>query len=228
MPSTTVSCVMPVFNGQNYLEEALESALSQTYESLEIVVVDDGSTDATPEILRAYRDRIQNLRQENSGPSAARNLGIEHSTGEFLCFLDADDIWIAEKTASQVALLEGDPELGVCTGYQKNFWVDSLREEEQRSGDSDLAKEQPGPSSTLMARRTVFETIGSFDPNLRHRDTAAWILNARRAGVKILETEDLWVHRRLHENNLSRSRGTEDADELFSLIRARRSPSLGN
>jgi glycosyltransferase involved in cell wall biosynthesis len=223
MPLPTVSCIIPVFNGAGYLEEALESVFSQTYSSLEIIVVDDGSTDSTPTILVSYDDRIQSLRQDNLGPSAARNRGIRQSSGELLCFLDADDIWVADKTEFQVALLESESESGICTGYQKNFWIKSLHEEELRSRNSGLSKPHPGPSSTLMVRRTVFELIGLFDPQLRHRDTAAWLMKAREANVKILESKQLWVHRRIHENNLSRKRGSQDSAELFSLLRNRRS-----
>ncbi|MCP4194764.1 MAG: glycosyltransferase family 2 protein [Planctomycetaceae bacterium] len=221
MPFPTVSCIIPVFNGAEYLKEALESVFSQSYSPIEIIVVDDGSTDATPNILESYGDRIQSLRQENAGPSAARNRGVQQSTGQLLCFLDADDIWVVDKTESQVAQLEDESHPGICTGYQKNFWIESLHEEELDAQNSALSEPHPGPSSTLMVRRSVFELIGLFDPQLRHRDTAAWLIKAREAGVKIVESEQLWVHRRIHLNNLSRNRGTQDADELFSLIRKR-------
>ena len=222
MSRPLVSCIVPVFNGADYLEEALESVFSQSYRPVEIIVVDDGSTDATPNILESYGDRIQRVRQHNTGPSAARNRGIQQSTGELLCFLDADDIWVADKTEVQVAQLEREPHPGICTGYQKNFWIEALHEEEVRARNSSLSEPHPGPSSTLMVRRTVFELIGLFDPELRHRDTAAWLIKAREAGVKIVESEQLLVHRRIHQNNLSRNRGAQDANELFSLIRKHR------
>jgi len=220
-----ISCVIPVFNGAAFLDQALESVFTQTHPAIEIVVVDDGSTDLTPQIVHCYGDSVRYVRQSNAGPSAARNTGIAHSTGDFVAFLDADDRWIPEKTALQVTHFEADADLGICTSFQKNFWEDAQRATQEQASNATLSEPHPGASATLMVRRQIFKEIGVFDPALQHRDTASWLLKARSAGVKTLEIRDVLVHRRLHESNLSRSRGQQDTRELLSLIRAKRNRS---
>src|ERR687893_681850 len=101
MSAPLVSCIVPVFNGERYLQAALDSIFAQTYRSLEVLVVDDGSTDNTAAIVGSYGDRVRYLQQDNHGPSAARNRGIEAATCEFIAFLDADDLWHAEKLERQ-------------------------------------------------------------------------------------------------------------------------------
>src|SRR5512143_3730544 len=106
-----VSVVMPVYNGARYLRQALESALAQTYRPLEIVVVDDGSTDETPAILAEFGTRIRALRQPNSGSAAARNAALDAARGELIAFLDADDLWLPQKLAVQVEYLREHPDV---------------------------------------------------------------------------------------------------------------------
>jgi len=100
-----VSVIIPAYNGAAFLPEAIDSVLAQDYEPLEILVVDDGSTDDTHDVLRPYAPRIRYFYQENRGPSAARNLGIERARGDLIAFLDADDRWLPGKLAAQVAAL---------------------------------------------------------------------------------------------------------------------------
>ena len=88
-----VSCVIPVWNGEKYLGEAIQSVLDQTYSNIELVIVDDGSTDGTPDVIASFTNRVTSIRQEQSGPAAARNTGISASKGEIVAFLDSDDIW---------------------------------------------------------------------------------------------------------------------------------------
>ncbi len=114
MNSPLISCIVPVFNGERYLREALDSIFAQTYRPLEILVADDGSTDRTPYIAAAFGNRLRYLRQDNQGPAAARNLGIRAATGEFIAFLDADDVWHPEKLERQMARFQVRPELDYC------------------------------------------------------------------------------------------------------------------
>src|SRR5688572_20501170 len=93
----TISCIVPVYNGERYIREALDSILGQTYPNLEVVVVDDGSTDATAAAVASYGNRVSYLWQPNAGPVAARNLGLGAATGDYVAFLDADDLWHLEK-----------------------------------------------------------------------------------------------------------------------------------
>ena len=100
----------------------------------------------------------------------------------------------------------------------QNFWVDDLAEEEELLKGTETARAQPGPSQTLLARRDAFDRVGMFDPALQHRDTQDWMLRARAAGLQFEQLDEVLVRRRLHANNLSRSRGAADAEELFSIL----------
>lgn len=117
MPSAPplVSVVIPTFNRAKVVTRAIDSVLEQTYRNREVLVVDDGSTDDTADVLRSYRDRIVYIQQKNTGPSAARNRGIRESKGEFIAFLDSDDLWLATKLERQVGLLtDAGPETPCC------------------------------------------------------------------------------------------------------------------
>jgi glycosyltransferase involved in cell wall biosynthesis len=216
-----VTCVVPVFNGEKYLAESLESVLAQTYAPIEIMVVDDGSTDRTPAILAGFGNEIRSIRQANAGPSAARNRGIADAKGEYIAFLDADDLWVAAKTEIQMRRFASLPNLAVCTSLMQNFWMDELADEASRLKDTDAARPQPGPSQTMLVRSEVFDSVGRFDPELRHRDVHDWIARAREVGVQFDQVDEVLVHRRLHASNLSRSRGAADTQELFAILEKR-------
>lgn len=123
---STVSVIMPVYNSAEYVGEAIESILNQTLRDFELIIVDDGSIDGSPDILERYRrkdDRIHILRQENSGISAARNLAIKNASGKYIALMDSDDISLPERLAGQVALMESRPEVGLC-GARCSFFGD--------------------------------------------------------------------------------------------------------
>ena len=197
-----VTCVVPVYDGERFLAEALDSALAQDYEPMEIVVVDDGSTDGTPDVAAGYGDRIRYLRQENAGPSAARNRGLEASRGEFVSFLDADDLWVPGKTTLQVETLRERPGLDWCVGHIRDFFMPERQEEAEEHGDHPFHRQRPGFSPcTLLARRDLFEEIGGFDPELRHGEDTDWFLRALARDGEYEILPDLLVERRLHGEN---------------------------
>ena len=197
-----VTCVVPVHDGERFLGEALDSVLEQTYEPLEIVVVDDGSTDGTREVAAGYGEEIRYLHQENAGPSAARNRGVEASRGELIAFLDADDLWVPEKTATQVRTLRERPELAFCVGHIQNFFMPERQEDAEEHGDHPYHQRRPGYSPcTLLARRSVFEDVGGFDPDLRHGEDTDWFIRAFASGCEHEVLPELLVHRRLHGEN---------------------------
>jgi len=130
-----ISCIVPAFNGEHYRGEALDSILSQTYRPLEILVVDDGSTDRTAALVTSYRDRVRSLFQPNAGQAAARNLGLSEARGEFVAFLDQDDLWHPEKVERQMARFAVRPELDLCVTHACNFWIPEVRERAARYRD---------------------------------------------------------------------------------------------
>src|SRR4051794_39471252 len=129
MSAPTVSCIVPVFNGERYLREALDSILAQSHSALDVLVVDDGSTDDSAPLAKSYGDRLRYFFQPNAGPAAARNVGLAAARGEFVAFLDADDRWHPHKLTLQLARFGARPELDYCVTHVQNFWVPELKEE---------------------------------------------------------------------------------------------------
>ena len=150
MKPSLVSCIVPVFNDERYLGEALESNLAQTYRAIEIIVVDDGSTDTTPAVAARYGDRILYVRQDNAGAPTARNLGLSLARGEFVAFLDADDLWRPEKLQCQMRRFESRPELDLSVTYLQNFWVAELKSEETGSRATGYRSQYPVTSRRLF------------------------------------------------------------------------------
>ena len=124
--SITVSCVIPAYNAERYIDRALASVIEQSRPPEEIIVVDDGSTDGTADVLASYGSRLRVVRQANAGPAAARNRGIEMAAGELICFQDADDEWDRDKLAKQLALLDASPNVGICITHLRNVWAEHL------------------------------------------------------------------------------------------------------
>ena len=115
-----ISVIIPTYNAAPYIGETLDSVLSQTYPRKEIIVIDDGSTDSTPQSLEAYNSTVRSIRQENAGAGAARNAGVKAASGDYIAFLDADDLWLPEKLDVQMRIAEKHPEsaLIACDGVR--------------------------------------------------------------------------------------------------------------
>jgi glycosyltransferase involved in cell wall biosynthesis len=201
-----ISCVIPVFNGARFLSEALASVYAQTVAPFEIIVVDDGSSDATPEVAERHRERITYLCQENAGPAAARNRGIALAKGELIAFLDADDLWLADKLERQTARFAARPELEIAITHLRNFWIPELRAEQEALRDHCISRPAiPGYLiQTMLARRAVFDRVGLFDPGLRIAEDTDWFARARDRGAVLELLPEVLVRRRLHHGNTSR------------------------
>jgi glycosyltransferase involved in cell wall biosynthesis len=209
MANPLISCIVPVFNGERYLGEALDSILAQTYRPIEIIVVDDGSTDGTGELVARYGDRIRYFRQNNEGAPTARNAGLSAARGAFVAFLDSDDLWHPDKLERQMGRFEAQPELDLCVTHLQRFWIPELETERKRFQDHRLAEVLPGYiTQTLLARRNVFDSVGNFNTSRRVGDPMDWFLRAAEQGVVMELLPDLLVYQRLHENNLSVELGT--------------------
>lgn len=220
-PGSLVSCVIPVFNGERYLAEALDSALAQTQRPIEIIVSDDGSTDGTADVARGFGDPVVYIHQENAGAPAARNRGITAARGDFVAFLDADDIWRPEKLARQSAAFAARPGLDISTTDYENFWVAELEDEERSLRVRGLQRVMAGyVNQTGMVRRQLFDKVGLFDPTLRHRDGMDWYLRAVEAGAVAEHLPLALTRRRLHYENVSRRR-IQDNEDLLRVVKGR-------
>ena len=219
-PSTTrVAVIIPVYNGARYLAAAIASVLDQTERPSTILVVDDGSTDESAAIARSFGSAVTLIPQEHRGQAAAVNAGLSRTTAECVAFLDADDLWLADKTARQLACFDRQPGLDYCVTGIQNF-VSPEFADRASAVDPRLFDSAPGyVLSALMARRSVFDRLGGFDPAWKHANKTAWLLRARQAGAVSTAIADVLVRRRLHASNVSQAHATNSLDEYLRLVK---------
>ena len=205
-----VSVVIPAYNAARFIQDTLESALAQTYPHVEVIVVDDGSTDETVDILRGYGSRIRSIRQDNQGVSVARNRGIAAARGELIAFLDADDVWLPEKLTLQVAEHAIHPEAGLITCG--TYYIDEHGKVFDERKPNDFRDRQHtfhaflirnmiygGPSTVVVPRRCL-DAVGDFDAALPPtEDRDLWIRLAQRFIVRALDRP--LSRYRLHPHN---------------------------
>ena len=202
------------------MREALESILAQTHRPLEIIVADDGSTDGTGAIVAGFGERVRYVKQSNKGPATARNLGLSLATGDFVAFLDSDDLWHPEKLERQLGRFHARPELDYCVTHAQNFWIPELEIEAEKYQNHRISRPMPGyVTQTLMARRALFEAIGLFDSALGHGDSTDWFLRATERGAVMELLPEVLTYRRLHPNNRSRVRADKSRDEYLRLLK---------
>jgi glycosyltransferase involved in cell wall biosynthesis len=217
-----VSCVVPVYNGERYLRETLDSILAQTYTRIDLLVVDDGSTDGTARVVREYSSRVRYIVQPNGGLGEARNRGIQEAAGELVAFLDADDLWLEEKLARQVARFEARPELDLCVTAFQNFWMADASADEARFREHAIAQPLTGyVVPTLLSRRSAFDRFGLFDPALRYSPGAPWMVQAVARGAVLEALPEVLMRRRLHGANMSRTASAPSMEGLLHVIKGR-------
>ena len=219
-----VSVILPVYNGERYLAEAIESVLAQTYRPVELIAVDDGSTDGTAEIAKSYSD-VRYLHQPNQGNGRARNAGLKAAQGDLIALLDADDLWLENKLHTQVEHLRQHPELGYVVCRMHPFlepgtdWPPHLNRDHYQS-DPPLYT-----PSALLAWRWVFERVGMFDARYVHGNDSDWLFRARDADIPMAVVPRVLLRKRIHGQNLSHDTGLvtrELLQVLHSSLRRRR------
>ncbi len=210
-----VSVIIPTWNRGWAIRDAVDSVLEQTYRHFELIVIDDGSTDDTPEILNRYGDRIVAFTQDNKGVSAARNLGIAMSAGQYLAFLDSDDLWLAEKLARQVEFFHSHPDAMICqteeTWIRNGVRVNPKLRHKKQTGmifEPSLHLCLVSPSA-VMVKRTLFDAVGVFDENLPAcEDYDLWLRVSCKYPIHLLD-EALIIKNGGHEDQLSRQPGLD-------------------
>ena len=216
----SVSVVIPCHNSGIYLAEAIESVLSQTRRDFEVIVVDDGSTDCTPKIVAQYRTRIRYFRQENKGLSSARNLGIQLSRGEYLVFLDADDLLLPNKLELQASYLDQHPEVDVVysdgyrmlartngserqTLYSRSGYLDQDLSDTVKCIES-LAIKNAFPVHAATARANSIRAAGGFDETLvALEDWDLWFRVAQKHRFSYLDA--IITMYRVNEKSMSKN-----------------------
>jgi glycosyltransferase involved in cell wall biosynthesis len=205
----TVSVIIPSYNYARFLAETIDSVLAQTYPAIEVIVVDDESPDDTPRVMAQFGSKILGIRKQNAGVSAAINTGVERATGDYLAFLDADDVWLPKKLEMQMARFQSEPDLGLvhCATEEidatGNVTGLQLAGQEGWVADEMLLLRRPvilGGGSSAVTRRSIFDAIGGFDPRITvSQDWDFCFRVARRHRVGFVP--EILMRYRLHGKN---------------------------
>ena len=203
MSNPFISVIIPTYNQGEYILEAVKSVLSQTPHLLEVIVIDDNSTDHTREALETLNaSNVQYYHQNHLGAGVARNTGVERAQGEWIAFLDADDLWLPQKITLQLACAE-DNNSSIIFSHIKQFispelCVGKLAEITIKN------KVMPGYcASTLLIRKKIFNEIGWFNSVYRLGEFMAWYMRLQKSGIPYYLMDDILVLRRIHRNNTS-------------------------
>jgi glycosyltransferase involved in cell wall biosynthesis len=217
--SPQVSVVIPVYNGERFLADAIHSVLAQQVSAVEILVVDDGSTDGTAGVARSFGDRVQLIQQSNAGAAAARNRGIQQARADMVAFLDTDDQYTPDKFSLQVDRLERYPAVEIVIGQNRYLMIDG------QDADGPRFTDYPDEHLSLqfgcgLFRRSVFDRIGPLAESMRLCEDWDWFMRAREASVPLLLHRHVVLHQRIHTQNVTRQR---EAGARFTLDMVRRS-----
>ncbi len=205
-PSPSISVVVPTYNYARFLDTAVRSVLAQEWPHLEILVVDDASTDNTPEVAAALGAQIRYLRRETRGGIAtARNHGVRHASGDYLAFLDSDDAWLPGQLRSRLEILqsnaEADAVLGKVAQVQNDLFAEAMV-----NPTPWMAQAAPGwMAGCMLFRRASFDRIGLFDEALSTGEFIDWVSRARSLEFRFVPHPELVLLRRVHESNTMRS-----------------------
>ncbi len=195
MSAALVSIIIPTYNYAAYIGKAVDSALKQTYTNIEIIVVDDGSTDNTKDVLQKYGDKLVYIQQNNQGAAAARNRGLEEAKGDYICFLDADDTYYPNNIAEKASFLEANQSLDWC--YSNWVWVDKKGKEMMRGDEPEVSlahiKAQGDVlplalqgyrlgTNVFMFRKALVDKLQGFDIRLKVLEDYDYYLRAAALG----------------------------------------------
>ncbi len=201
MDKPRVSVIIPIYNGENYFAESIESVLNQTSQPYETIVIDDGSSDDSAKIAQSYGDALNYYFQPNAGIAAARNLGVEKANGNLLAFLDGDDLWTKDKLSLQIEAFNADLTLDIAFGHLEQFISPDLDGEAKKKlycPDEVIAGIHCG---TMLVKRDAFFRVGLFETQLGVGEFMSWYLRAKELDLKINVIPDLVMRRRLHTSN---------------------------
>lgn len=216
-PATTsaqplVSVIIPVYNGARFLADAVNNILAQNYPALEIIVVDDGSTDAIAEAVSQLPVDVRFFRQDNAGAAAARNRGIKDASGEFIAFLDVDDLWPARNLATLVEQLCAEPTLDVVKGYAQLMTYNADNDRYDYTGNP--RESFPYYIGAALYRRRAFQTVGLFDSELQFAEDTDWFNRARELGIALQQRDEVTLLVRRHGTNMTHGKSLVELNTL--------------
>jgi glycosyltransferase involved in cell wall biosynthesis len=222
----SVSALVPVWNGAEFLAEAIDSILAQEPAVAEIVVIDDGSTDGSGDVARGFGARVRCVRREHAGLAATRNAAVREARSDLVAFLDADDLWPKGRLASLLATLEQHPECGIAQGRLQRMVRDEGRQRWTLLNESWRAPNV----ATALIRRALFARVGPFDENVAGADDVDWLLRAKERGVRETQVDAVTLLYRRHGGNMTNDVATDRSRLLRVLGRAvqrRRAAGVG-
>jgi len=218
MPAALISVVIPTYNCAHYLGEAIESALAQDYPRLEVIVVDDGSVDDTPAVLEEFGTRLVRVSQHNQGIGAARNTGQALASGEFIAFLDADDLYLPGKLSLQMACFEEHPELECVQGHILQFISPELGADFAASVAVDTRRPMAAPmAGTSLIKRGALARVGSWSTVLTLGTDLDWYARVQEKLVKCRMLEEVVLRRRIHRSNTNLVHAGDKKERLHVL-----------
>jgi glycosyltransferase involved in cell wall biosynthesis len=209
MTQPLVSIIMPVYNCEKYVAEAIESILTQTYKNIELICINDASTDKSRDVLKSFGDRITLIDLDtNKGIAKGRNVGIPFSAGEFIAFADADDIWNPQKLFLQMEQFSKDPYLDISFCMIQNFLSPDASKELGASRQFPTGPIPGQISGTFVAKRSSFDRVGLLDEVYRVGEFIDWMARAHELGLKQSMVPEVLYLRRAHETNTTLSKAT--------------------
>ncbi len=207
-----VSVIIPVYNGEAYLVDAVGSIQQQHYEPIEIIAVDDGSTDGTAKIIADFGNNVRYVYQSNSGPAAARNRGLRMSKGDVIAFLDADDLWPENNLNLLVDKMLNNPEIEAIRGYAQ------LMEYNVETGKFYFVGNPKESFSYSIGagiyRRSAFMKVGLFDTTLKFGEDSDWFIRANELNLKVKRLEDITLLVRRHGKNMTHGKSLVELNTL--------------
>jgi hypothetical protein len=196
-----VSVIIPVYNGERFLKDAVAAVVAQRYPSVEIIIVDDGSTDRTADVVGDLSCDVRYFRQENAGPAAARNRGIRDTAGDLIAFLDVDDLWPENTLATLADEMTRNPELRVVHGYAQLLERDPGAGTYEYRGDP--RESFPYYVGAGLYRKRVFGEVGLFDPTLLFGEDVDWFNRVAERGLPVKRLDAVTLHVRRHGRNMT-------------------------
>lgn len=218
MPDKLVSVIIAVYNGERYLAEAIRSVFAQTYCPLELIVIDDGSIDASATIAKSF-ELVRYAHQQNAGQSVALNRGLKMANGAFLAFLDADDFWTTDKLSLQMAALDSEPSLDMVFSHLEQF-----AEPDAPAALAAVVRKtrQVVPAqlpSTMLIRQSAFGRVGEFSSRWKIGNVVDWYARATEAGLRSRTLDQILYKRRIHGQNVGITQ-RQNRDDYLSIVKA--------
>ena len=213
-----LSIILPVFNSEQYVTEAIRSLQAQAVTDWELICVDDGSTDQSVErVLALNEPRLRLIRQTNQGPAAARNRGLEQAQGDFIAFIDADDLWPADKLARQFAVFTETPAVEVVVGLVQYHFAEGVQVPAYRftHEDNRVFYYQMGAG---LYRKAIFERVGGFNEAFRQSEDVDWYMRLKEQGIALRTLEYTTLLYRIHDHNMTKE-STLTTNGLMQVLR---------